>query len=347
MKEVLSLKQHRTSLKDLAAELDVSIATVSRALHGSHEVSADMRQRVQQLAKERNYHPNPFAQSLRKDVPHIIGVVVPNLVTHYFAAVLDGIEDYAEQHGFLVFSANSHEDHVREERAVESFLAMHVDGVISCLSQDTTDYSHYEQMERMDVPLVFVGRTCLTERFSQVISNGDEAAYEATMHLLSTGSRRVAFLGGPNHLDMVKRRKHGYLQALREAHMPIDRSVVACGKIAFDEAREKTIRMLQSDNPPDAILAFNDILTYAAFDAIKTLRLRIPQDVAIVGFTEGDKAAFVTPSLSAVMDQAHAQGAAACELLLRRINGDRRVYKEVIPMIFKIRESSDKHRSQE
>lgn len=336
------VKQRRTSLKDLAAELHVSIATVSRALHGSHEVSEKVRKKVQQLAKKRNYHPNPFAQSLRKDVPHIIGVVLPNLVTHYYAAVLDGIEDYALQHGFLVFSANSHESHEREEQAVESFLAMHVDGVISCLAQDTTDYSHYEQMEALDVPLVFFARTCLSERFSQVVANGDEAAYDATQHLLSTGSHRIAFLGGPNHLDMVKRRKHGYLEALREANIPIDRSLVVCGKIEFEDARERTLDMLRSPDPPDAILAFNDIITYAVFDAVKSMGLRIPQDVAIIGFTECENAAFVTPALSAIMDQAHEQGAAACELLLRRIKGDRKVYKKIVPMILKIRDSSDK-----
>ncbi len=339
------MKQRRISLKDLAEELHVSIATVSRALHGSHEVSEAMRAKVQQLAKKRNYHPNPFAQSLRKDVPHVIGVVVPNLVTHYYAAVLDGIEDYALQNGYLVFSANSHESHEREERAVESFLSMHVDGVISCLAQDTVDYSHYEQMEQLDVPLVFFARTCLSDRFSQVVGNGDEAAYAATKHLLSTGSRRIAFLGGPDHLDMVKRRKHGYLEALREAGIPIDRDLVVYGKIEFDEARRKTIAMLRSANPPDAILAFNDIITYAAFDAIKSLGLLIPQDVAIIGFTDGDKAAFVTPALSAIMDQAHEQGAAACELLIRRIQGDRKIYKVVVPMILKIRDSSDKRPS--
>jgi len=340
-------KQRRTSLKDLATELHVSIATVSRALHGSHEVSEKVRKKVQLLAKKRNYHPNPFAQSLRKDVPHIIGVVVPNLVTHYYAAVLDGIEDYALQHGYLVFSANSHESHLREERAVESFLAMHVDGVISCLAQDTTDYSHYEQMEALDVPLVFFARTCLSDRFSQVVANGDEAAYDATRHLISTGSRRIAFLGGPNHLDMERRCHHLNLEVVRGADIPIDRDLVICGKIAFDEAREKTLGMLRSANPPDAILAFNDIITYAAFDAVKSIGLRIPQDVAIIGFTECDNAAFVTPALSAIMDQAHEQGVAACELLLRRINGDRKVYKKIIPMILKIRDSSDKQASED
>ena len=338
------MKQHRTSLKDLADMLGVSIATVSRALRGSHEVGEEMKQKVKELAKKLNYRPNPFAQSLRKEAPRIIGVVVPNLVTHYYAAVLDGIEDYARQKGYSVFSSNSHEDHVREEQAIDNFISMHVEGIIACLAQDTVDYSHFREIHDMGIPLVFFARTCLPDLFSQVVANGDIAAQEATQHLIDNGCRRIAFIGGPNHLDMVKRRKHGYLEALRDSRIPIERELVACGKIDFDVAREATIRLLQSPNPPDAILAFNDIITYAAFDAIKSLDLKIPDDVAIMGFTDGDSAAFVTPKLSAIMDQAHLQGAKACELLLRNIAGDQKIYREVIPMILKIRDSSVKNK---
>lgn len=336
------MKRNRTSLKDLAAELGVSIATVSRALHGSHEVSEATRQRVKALAKERDYRPNPFAQSLRKEAPHLIGVIVPNLVTHYFASVLDGIEDYALKKGFSVFSANSHESYEREKQAIDNFISLHVDGVIACLAQDTKDYSHFKKVHDMDVPLVFFGRTCLPELFSQVVANGDEAAYSATMHLVASGCRRIAFVGGPNHIDMVKRRKHGYLEALRESRIPIERELIVCDKIDFEMARSSTSKLLKMDNRPDAILAFNDILTYGAFEAIKSSGFRIPDDVAIIGFTDGEKAALVTPTLSAIMDQAHVQGEEACKLLINRINGDKRIYKKVVPMILKIRESSEK-----
>ena len=336
------MKQRRTSLKDLADKLGVSIATVSRALRNSHEVGEEMTQKVKQLAKELNYRPNPFAQSLRKEAPRVIGVIVPNLVTHYYAAVLDGIEDYASKLGYSVISANSHENHEREAQALDNFLNMHVEGIIACLAQDTTDYSHFEQLHKMGVPLVFFARCCLEDMFSQVVGNGDVAAQEATQHMIETGSRRVAFIGGPNHLDMVRRRKHGYLEALRENRIPIDRDLVVCDKIDFDVARNATLRLLEGENPPDAILAFNDIITYAAFDAIKSKGLRIPEDVAIIGFTDGDTAAFVTPRLSAIMDQAHVQGTKACQLLMKSINGDEKIYKEVVPMILKIRESSEK-----
>lgn len=337
------MKQRRTSLKDLADKLGVSIATVSRALRNSHEVGEEMTQKVKQLAKELNYRPNPFAQSLRKEAPRVIGVIVPNLVTHYYAAVLDGIEDYASKLGYSVISSNSHEDHEREAQALDNFLNMHVEGIIACLAQDTTDYSHFEQLHEMGVPLVFFARCCLEDMFSQVVGNGDVAAQEATQHMIETGSRRVAFIGGPNHLDMVRRRKHGYLEALRENRIPIDRDLVVCDKIDFDVARNATLRLLEGENPPDAILAFNDIITYAAFDAIKSKGLRIPEDVAIIGFTDGDTAAFVTPRLSAIMDQAHVQGTKACQLLMKSINGDEKIYKEVVPMILKIRESSEKN----
>lgn len=323
--------------------MGVSIATVSRALQNSHEVGEETRIRVQELAKKLNYRPNPFAKSLRQNKPRVIGVVVPNLVTHYYAAVLDGIEDYATKAGYAVIATNSHENHVREEAAIDNFVSLYVAGIIACLAQDTTDYSHFEEINKMGIPLVFFARTCLPDTFSSVVSNGDEAAMEATLHLIETGSKRIAFIGGPKHLDMVKRRKHGYLEALKEKKIAIDRSLIIYGDIDFDLARENTLNLLKRDDRPDAILAFNDIITYAAFDAIKTMGLRIPEDVAIIGFTETESSSFVTPKLSAIMDQAHAMGERACELLLKNIAGDKTIHKIIVPMTMELRESSQKH----
>lgn len=336
------MKKHRTSLKDLAEQLGVSIATVSRALRNSHEVGEEMTQRVQQLAKELNYRPNPFAQSLRKEAPRIIGVVVPNLVTHYYAAVLDGIEDYARSYKYTVISSNSHEDHNLEERAIDNFINLHVEGIIACLAQDTTDYSHFEEIHEMGIPLVFFARTCLPELFSQVVGDGDIAAQKATQRLIDTGSHRIAFIGGPNHLDMVKRRKHGYLQALRENHIPIDREIVKCGEISYEFAAKSVEELIAMDNPPDAILAFNDIITFGAFQSLKIHGIRIPDQIALIGFSDGDTAQYVTPRITVVADQAAEQGKRACELLMRAINGDKKIYKEVVPMVLRLQESSDK-----
>ena len=327
-------------MKDLAQELGVSIATVSRALRSSPEIGQDMQMKVKDLAKRRNYRPNPFAQSLRKEAPRVIGVVVPNLVTHYYAAVLDGIEDEASKAGYSVISANTHEDTDAEIRAIDNFISLHVEGIIACLSQNTTDYSHFEEIANMGIPLVFFGRTCLTDRFSSVTANGDEAAFKATQHLIDTGSRRIAFIGGPNHLDMVKRRKHGYLEALRENRIPIDRNLVACEKIDYEWALETTTNLLQQAERPDAILAFNDIITFAAFTAIKQQGLRIPEDVALIGCTDDVHAQYVTPRMSAIEDQSHLMGQTACQLLLKTINGDLKIYRKIVPQKLVIRDTS-------
>jgi LacI family transcriptional regulator len=334
---------HRTSLKDLARELGVSIATVSRALRSSPEIGAEMQEKVKALAKRLNYRPNPFAQSLRKEAPRMIGVVVPNLVTHYYAAVLDGIEEEARKAGYSVISANTHEQSEAEVKAIDNFISLHVEGIIACLSQNTTDYRHFEEISEMGIPLVFFGRTCLPEKFSCVTANGDIAAQEATQHLIDTGSRRIAFIGGPNHLDMVRRRKHGYLEALRENRIPIDRQLVVCEKIDYQWALEATTRLLHEQHP-DAILAFNDIITFAAFTAIKQLNLRIPEDVALIGFTDDVHAAYVTPRLSVIEDRSYEIGVTACKMLMKNIGGDHTVYHEIVPQELVIRETSSKHK---
>ena len=303
-----------------------------------------MQQRVKDLAKKLNYRPNPFAQSLRKEAPKVIGVVVPNLVTHYYAAVLDGIEDEARRQGYSVISANSHERMEDEVHAIENFIGLHVEGIIACLSQNTTDYSHFNLLQEMGIPLVFFGRTCMTDTFSSVTANGDEAAQQATQHLIDTGSKRIAFLGGPNHLDMVKRRKHGYLEALRENRIPVDRDLVVCDKIDYEVALHQAEKLLNREDRPDAILAFNDIITFAAFTAIKNSGLRIPEDVALIGFTDDVHAAYVTPRMSAIVDQSHKMGVTACQLLLKAIQGDAKVYKKIVPQQLIIRDTSAKNK---
>ncbi len=337
-----SHNKHRTSLKDLARELGVSIATVSRALRSSPEIGQEMQAKVKELAKRLNYRPNPFAQSLRKEAPRMIGVVVPNLVTHYYAAVLDGIEDEARKSGYSVISANTHEDSESEVRAIDNFIGLHVEGIIACLAQNTTDYSHFEEISNMDIPLVFFGRTCLPDKFSCVTANGDIAAQEATQHLIDTGSRHIAFIGGPNHLDMVRRRKHGYLEALKENRIPIDRDLVVCERIDYDWALEATSRLLERENKPDAILAFNDIITFAAFTSIKQHNLRIPDDIALIGFTDDVHARYVTPMMSAIEDQSYEIGITACQLLLKNIGGDKKIYKKIVPQKLVIRDTSAK-----
>ena len=209
-------------------------------------------------------------------------------------------------------------------------------------SQETTDFSHFAALKEINMPLILFDRVCLTDQFSSVIADGAQSAQMATQHLLDNGSKRVAFIGGANHLDIVKRRKHGYLEALRENRIPIEKELVVCRKIDYEEGKIATETLLSLPQPPDAILAMNDTLAFAAMEVIKNHGLRIPNDVAIIGYTDEQHANYVEPKLSAVSHQTYKMGETACQLLIDRIKGDKTIKQVTIPTHLQIRESSIK-----
>lgn len=336
--------EHRkhTSLKDIARIMGVSIPTVSRALKNSPEISRELRDKIRQLAKEMNYRPNPFAVSLRKNTPRIIGVIVPDIVTHFFSSILEGIEDMAIANDYFVIISTSHESYEHEKRCLENLVNMRVEGIITCLSQETTDYRHFIELSENNIPIVLFDRVCLPELFSTVVSDGAYSAQQATRHLLENGSKRVAFIGGANHLEIVKQRKHGYLEALREKKILIERDLVVCRKLDYKEGQIATETLLSLPQPPDAILAMNDTLAFAAIDVIRKKGYRIPQNIAIVGYTDEQHANYIEPKLTTISHQTYKMGKTACRLLIEQIKGDKSIRQVVIPTCLQIRESSIK-----
>ena len=194
-----------------------------------------------------------------------------------------------------------------------------------------SDYRHFTTLSDINMPVVLFDRVCLPELFSTVVADGVQSAQKATQHLLDNGSRRIAFIGGANHLDIVKRRKHGYLEALREKKIPIERELVVCRKIDYEEGKIATETLLSLPEPPDAILAMNDTLAFAAMEVIKRHGLRIPQDVALIGYTDEQHANYVEPKLSAISHQTYLMGETACRLLIEQIRGDKTIKQVVIP----------------
>lgn len=332
--------QRHTSLKDIAQTLGVSIPTVSRALKDSPEISRELCAKAKELAKEMNYRPNPFALSLRKNAPRIIGVVVPDIVTHFFSSILNGIENMAIRNGYFVIITTSHESFENEKRNIGNLVNMRVEGIIACLSQETTDYTHLTALKDINMPLILFDRVCLTDQFSSVVADGEHSAQIATQHLLDHGSKRVAFIGGANHLDIVKKRKHGYLEALRDNLIPIEKELVVCRKIDYEEGKIATETLLSLPDPPDAILAMNDTLAFAAIEVIKSHGLRIPDDIAIMGYTDEQHANYVEPKLSAISHQTYKMGETACQLLIEQLKGNKTVRQVTVPTHLQVRESS-------
>ncbi len=332
------------SLKNLAKELGVSISTVSRALKNSPEIGAEMRDRVKALAKKRNYRPNPFAMSLLKNSPRIIGIIVPDIVTHYYSSITSGINDIARKNGYSTIISSSYEQYELEKECLENLINIRVEGIIACLSQETTDFSHFKMLYDQNVPLVFFDRICLKDTFSGVITDNIESAMKATIHFLETGSKRVGFIGGANSLEIVRERKHGYLQALREYKIKIERELVYCKKIGYAFGYEGANELLSLSSPPDAILCMTDSLAFGAMKAIKEKGLRIPEDVALIGYTDEMHSNYVDPPLTAMTHQTYKMGEAACNLLLKQINGNSKAEQIVIPCILSVRGSSAKNK---
>lgn len=332
-----------TSLKDLAQALGVSVSTVSRALKGSSEISISMRERVQALARNRNYQPNPFALGLLKNRPKMIGIIVPDIVTHFYSSIISGINDVARRNGYFAIITSSYEQFELEKKCIEDLVNTRVEGILVCLSQETKTYDHFERLAEIDMPLLFFDRVALTDRFSSVVSDNAESAQISTEHLLANGAQRIGFIGGANHLEIVRLRKQGYLKAMRERGNVVDRNLVVCEELSFGEGREATKKLLSLPNPPDAILAMNDTLAFAAMQEIKAHGLRIPEDIALVGYTDEMHAEFMEPQLTAVTHQTHRMGVEACKLLLEQIEMDQVTPKQIIiPTRLYIRKSSCK-----
>ena len=329
----------KVSLKDIADSLGVSIASVSRALHGSPEVGEELRERVKYLAEKWNYRPNPFAQSLRKGSPKIIGVITPSINSHFHSSVIAGIEDEARKVGYSVICANSHDNSSDESACIDNLISMHVNGIIACLSQETTDYSKFAELADNNVPTVLYARTCLNDRLSSVISNDIIAAEQSTQHLINQGCRKIGFIGGPNHLDMVRRRKHGFIEALHEAKISVSPDYFRCEKLDRQNAYQSTIQLIEKQQV-DGIMAINYDCVYGALEAIREKGLRIPEDIALIGFVDTPDVRYLTPSISSIADESFLMGQRSCQILLQHIDGTKSIFHEVLPMRITIRRSS-------
>lgn len=330
------------SLKDIAAKLGISIATVSRALQGNPAISKATREKVVQAAREMNYTKNFIADSLRSGQLPLIGVIVPHAVTLFYSSILDGIEQVAAQEGYAVISMNSHESYEEERCNVQSLRNLHVAGIIASVTQETEDFGHFYSLADERLPVVFVARDIPTPDFSSVTADSVEAAYKATCHLARQGCRRIAILCGPSRMKMVVERKHGYIEALHDCRLPVRPDYVAYTDLSPDAATRAAMRLLTRKERPDAIIALNDTLLFAAMKAIKACYLTMPGDVALIGFSDVEYAECTSPALSTIEDQSRLMGETACRILLKHINGQAKPIRKVVPTIQKIRESSRK-----
>lgn len=310
-------------MKDIARELGISVATVSRALNDSPRISPERRQQIQQYAREHNFTPNVLAESLRHSRVQplkVIGVIVPEFTHYYFSSILTGIEEAASARGYYLMVALSDERYEREARICEQFHRQKVCGVIVSQAKDTKDYSHFQKLIDSGIPLVFYDRICTGVNASRVTVDDYMGAFNAVTHLIETGCRRIAFYGSPMQLEISKNRYNGYKDALLQHGMQIDEAIIGvCDNRA--DAELITPRLLALDTPPDGFFAVNDDTAIGILYTVKHAGLRVPDDVSICGFTNGQRAVACDPMLTTVEQRGHRVGEEAAEIMIDKVEG--------------------------
>lgn len=318
----------RVTVTDVAARAGVSTATVSRALAGKTPVGEVLRERVLAAAAALNYRPNRAARSLRARRSLTIAVIIPDIQNFFFTGIVRGIDDVLQREDFTFLLGNSDGRADRERVYVETLRAEGAAGFIIVPAQDNPDL--YQELLHANLPIVALDRTATGITLDHVMVTNLEGARDATAHLLNLGHRRIGYVGGPPNLSVAKDRYAGYGQALQQADVPLDRALVRNADFQQAGGYAATEMLLQLPARPTALFVANNLMTLGALQALHERRLRIPDDVALIGFDDMPWATSLQPPLTAVAQPTYELGTTAAKLLLARLREPERPHRRVV-----------------
>ena len=308
-----------TTIKDIARELGVSPSTVSRALADSGEVSEKMKGLVKTKAEEMNYHPNVLARNLSSRKSGVIGVIVPEFETGFFPRVILGIQDTLAKEGYRILITQSGESAQKERENLELLLGNMVEGIIVSVAKEGGNDDAFREVIRSQIPVVFFNRVYNLPKASKVIVDDKSLAYASVCHLFEQGCRNIVHFAGPQNLEVAKKRAKGYMEAMCEFGNGEDAEIVEAG-ITFDDGDRVVTQLLNGGEIlPDAIFCFNDNLAIGAMRALKKAGFRIPQDVAVVGFSETELSTIVEPNLTTTVQPRYQMGVEAAKIMVEQI----------------------------
>lgn len=337
------------TIRDIAKELKLSVSTVSKALRDSHEISAKTKKLVLEYAQSNNYKPNPIAQSLKQGRSKSIGIVVSTIENQFFSQVINGIESVAYQHGYNVIITQTHESYDLELKNVGHLTQRSIDGLLISLSTETKDVEHLKELHQKGLPIVFFDRVSNEINTHKVIADNFKGGYDATRHLIDSGYRKIAHITSPPNISITSERYAGYRQALEEAGITIpDEYIKHCahGGRDLDEIENALNELLALDDKPKAIFTTSDRITTNTLYLLTKLKVKIPQEIALVGYTNTTLADVLNPPLSTVYQPGFDIGKNATEMLLNLINSKHPVTEFetlVLPTELFVRKSSTKN----
>lgn len=338
--------KQKITLKQLARELEVSISTVSKALKNSDEISQDTKDKIQAFAKLYNYRPNNIALSLKNRRTKNIGVIIPDIVHHFFTTVFRGIEKYANGHGYNVIVCVSDESFDKEVINMELLANGSIDGFIMALSAETQqkkDYHHLKEIIEQGIPLVLFDRVTDEITCDKVIINDEAAAYMAVKKLIDSGCSKIALVTTEDFFSVSRERANGYRRALQENGLETDDKLILRLPYRDADLDGSVISAFFAANPIDAALCVNEIFAMHCMRMVQGLGCRVPEDISFIGFTDGILSRYASPSLTSVAQHGDRMGEIAARLLIEKVESgnDEEVYvQEVVQATLIEREST-------
>ena len=330
----------KITLKDIAEHFKVSISTVSKAINDSHEISVQLKAKIQKYAKKNHYRPNKVAVNLRNRNTRNIGVIIPNILNYFFVQVLYGIEHVSNERGYNIISCTSNQSIEKEAKTLELLGSGSVDGlIISSVATESQINKHVDHMKELvnnQIPLVMFDRVTDLLDCDKVIVDDFEAGYKATKYFLDTGCRTIAIVTPINHTEIGRLRIEGYKKALYEKDIVFDLDLILPVVIDDDDNLEFLLSFILNDKKIDAIMGLDEITTVKVMTIVKARGYQVPKDISIIGFTNGQLSKYVTPSLTMVSQHGTYIGEMVANLLINRIENK----GEIIPYNTKVVKTS-------
>jgi LacI family transcriptional regulator, repressor for deo operon, udp, cdd, tsx, nupC, and nupG len=309
------------TITEIARQLNISVSTVSRALHNHPGIGLRTKTRVQELAKQLNYEPNQTALFFQQGKTYTIGVILPELSEDFFSAAISGIEDAAEKLNYTVLLGQSHDNEEREKKIVATMKNHRVDGLLVSISKNTTNYSHFEMLKQYNIPVVYFDRIPHMPNIHYVACDMQSGTIQAINYLLKKGHRVIGMINGPENLFACKERKQGYQNAMSKSRLKFDPSLIVNTDLTAEGTRKATEELLKSRRRPTAIVAFND---YVAMDAVQTAlkqKRTINKDICFVSYANLPISSHTAyPPLASVEQFPYLQGQKATEILLELLS---------------------------
>ncbi len=314
-------KEKETTIYDIADKLNVSIATVSRALKDDPVVNKKTKKKIFELAEELGYRSNHFARNLRNQRTETIGVIVPRLNSYFMSTVIAGIENVANNEGYNLIISQSSESEQKEKASAKTMFNNRVDGLLVSLSYDTNDLAHFDQFLRKNIPIIFFDRGEHHDNFTNVLIDNRKSAYEATKHLIEQGCKRIVHITAKPKRNVYVDRLNGYKQALTENNMEFSDENLIVGNLSLEAGIDAAGVISKMDPLPDGVFVANDNCAVGCMLSLKQAGIQIPKDIAFVGFNNDPVSKVIEPNLTTINYPGYEMGEVAARNLINHLTG--------------------------